>query len=433
MDETRCGMSGRTFFFLWLWAISAFAQAASEADTLRIRRFLFVGNDKTREEILRREMKLREGDRFDADQLEADRQAIQNLRLFTRVEVHPLPADDAVDVLIIVSEQWFLFPYLILTTNERSWEKLSYGAGVSHHNVAGRNIRLNGSFWLGYNPGGKLSYTNPWIRGTRNLFLQASLYSNRISNKNLDLPDFNEQHQGMTLAVGKRWGIHTYLSAEAGYRRVETPAGIPAALSKDGVDQLAHVGLKWVYDHRDLHAYPRNGWFLSMQAADYNLAQFRKYGVDLRRYHPLYGGFSLAMRAAASLSAGRLPPYERYFIGYEERIRGHFTEQQEGNQRLVGGMELRFPLLAVRYFDLSDGASPLAAYMNNLPFGLSGGIFWDTGAMWNRLEDRRSIAFQHGFGLGLHVHLPYADLVRLEYAFDQKGRPEWILDLYVWF
>jgi len=426
-------MSGKTFLFLWLWAVGSLAQSAGEADTLRIRRFLFVGNDKTREEILRREMKLREGDRFDADRLEADRQAIQNLHLFTRVEAHPLPADDAVDVLIIVSEQWFLFPYLILTTNERSWDKLSYGAGVSHHNVAGRNIRLNGSFWLGYNPGAKLSYTNPWIRGTRNLFLQASLYSNRISNKNLDLPDFYEQHQGMTLAVGKRWGIHTYLSAETGYRRVETPAGIPAALSNDGVDRLAHVGLKWVYDRRDLHADPRNGWFLSVQAADYNFAQFRKYGADLRRYQPLAGGLSLALRAAANLSAGRLPPYERYFIGYQERLRGHFTEQWEGDQRFVSGIELRFPLLPVRYFDLSDGASPLAAYMNNLPFGLSGGIFWDAGAIWNRLADSRSIAFQHGFGFGLHVHLPYVDLFRLEYAFDQKGRPEWICDLYVWF
>jgi hypothetical protein len=38
-----------------------------------------------------------------------------------------------------------------------------------------------------------------------------------------------------------------------------------------------------------------------------------------------------------------------------------------------------------------------------------------------------------GFGGGLHIHLPYIDLLRIEYAVDAHGKGQFISDLYVWF
>jgi hypothetical protein len=35
--------------------------------------------------------------------------------------------------------------------------------------------------------------------------------------------------------------------------------------------------------------------------------------------------------------------------------------------------------------------------------------------------------------LGLHFHVPYVELIRLEYAFDGRGTPEIIFDFMVWF
>ena len=423
----------------WSWILwficsaAGFSQQPSQLDTLRIRQIIFIGNDKTKELIIRREMKTVEGERFDAEQIEADRQRIQNLRLFTRVEIHPIPAEGAVDLLVILAERWYIFPYLILNVNDRSWDKLAYGVGLAHQNLAGRNIQLNGSFWLGYNPGVKMQYSNPWITGTANWFFQSSLYSNKITNKNARLPDFQELHQGISLMLGKRWGLHTYLALEAGYRRVSTPASYAASLTADGVDHLPHVGAKFVYDLRDLHEYPKKGWYLALQVMDYDRLAFQKFGLDLRRYQPLYRGLSLAGRTAVHLSTGVLPLYERYFIGYQERIRGRFNEQSEGDQRLMTSLELRWPILTVRYFDLSNPEVPFGSYMNNLPFGLSAAVFWDGGATWDRLYDSGRQKLKQGFGLGLHFHLPYVDLLRVEYAFDRQGHPQWITDLYVWF
>lgn len=33
-----------------------------------------------------------------------------------------------------------------------------------------------------------------------------------------------------------------------------------------------------------------------------------------------------------------------------------------------------------------------------------------------------------GYGLGLHIHLPYINIFRIDHAWDENGRGEWILE-----
>jgi outer membrane protein assembly factor BamA len=422
-------------FILLLFFVCGPGQAQT-ADTLRVRQIILVGNDKTREQIILREMKTKEGDLYHDELVEKDRMAIQNMQLFTRVEIHPIPVEGGVDLLVILAEQWYIFPYFIFNLNDRSWDKLSYGLGLAHKNVAGRNIHLNAAFWLGYNPGASFSYANPWISGTRNLYSQIAMQSQKVANQSAAFPDFDESQQAASALLGKRWGLHTYASVEAGYRRVATPAELHAGLSPNGVDRFGQAGLQFTYDRRDLHEYPKDGWYLSLSArASYNgqAVHFQKYGFDLRRYQPVYGAVSLAGRVAANISAGAIPVYERYFIGLQERIRGYFSEQSEGRQRIVAGLELRFPLLPIRYFDFGNSESALGSFMNNLPFGVSAALFCDTGTVWDQLSHLHRQKFKQGFGAGVHIHLPYVNVLRLEYAFDQQGHGEFITDLYVWF
>ncbi len=422
-------------FLFVLFFVGDFCPAQSP-DSLRVRQIIMVGNDKTKEQIILREMKTREGDLYNDAQVEEDRMRIQNLRLFTRVEIHPIPVEGGVDLLVILSEQWYIFPYLILNVNDRSWDKLSYGLGLAHQNVAGRNIHLNGAFWLGYNPGVKLSYANPWISGTKNLYSQINLQSQKVANQSEHLPDFDESHQAVSVLLGKRWGLHTFASVEAGYRRVATPADLHAGLSDNGTDRFASVGVQFTYDRRDLHEYPKNGWYVSLSAResfDAKEIHFQKYGFDLRRYQPIYGTLSLAGRVAGNMSRGDIPVYERYFIGLQERIRGSFSQQSEGDQRFIAGLELRFPILPIRYLDLGNAETAMGAFMNNLPFGVSAALFYDSGTVWDHITQFDRQKFIQGFGAGLHIHLPYVNLLRLEYAFDQQGHGEFITDLYVWF
>ncbi len=48
-------------------------------DSLIVRQIVFAGNNKTKDDVLAREMKTKVGDRFDEGKVEQDRKRIQNL------------------------------------------------------------------------------------------------------------------------------------------------------------------------------------------------------------------------------------------------------------------------------------------------------------------------------------------------------------------
>jgi outer membrane protein insertion porin family len=73
-----------------------------------IRRIQFVGNNKTKDEVLRREMRQMEGAWFSQSAIDRSRVRMQRLTYFETVEVEtpPVPGtDDQVDVIVTVSER----------------------------------------------------------------------------------------------------------------------------------------------------------------------------------------------------------------------------------------------------------------------------------------------------------------------------------------
>jgi len=439
MKHFKFNKSNIVVFLLISVLTNALSQQGSQAqtDSLVITDIVFIGNNKTKDKVLRRELKLKIGDRFDLQQVEEDRKRIKNLRLFTRVDVQPVQTDSGIVLLYYVAERWYIFPFPILFYSERDIKKLSYGLGLLHENVAGLNQRMAASAWFGYNPGMHIYYYNPWFGGGKHFYTKASVYVTQERNKSLNYNRFSEYHKAFTLTFGKRWGYHTYLSTILSYRQIRLPEEFKElTVSNTGTDRLPSVGFSFLYDNRDLFEYPKKGWYIEVQATrayyPHTINNFHL-GVDARYYIPIKGPVSLATRFASDLAAGDTPIYSHFYLGYKERIRGHFHKRREGTNRVLSSFELRFPILKVRYFDLGSASPFLGSYGSNLPFGISGGLFYDTGAVWNKDETLKSKDFLTGFGFGLHIHLPYIELFRIEYAFDTKLHPELVLDIGVWF
>lgn len=430
---------------LFLFSFLVMAQSASasdsvttlEEDSLFISHIIFVGNVKTKEHVLLREMKSRVGSQYLPDQVQEDGKRLQNLKLFTRVEMKPMLTEEGdVALIVIVAERWYVFPYPILFISERDWKKLSYGAGLVYENVRGMNTDLSISGWLGYNPGVNFYYYNPWFGGEKHLFTKLLIFSNRIRSKSPFYPRFHEKHQGFLWTLGKRWGYHTFFSVEMGFDRLSLPEEYHhLTLTKSGTDQLPSVGASFRYDTRDLYEYPRSGWRVNgyAQKTYYpDQIDYFRYGADIRRYISLYRDFSLALRSMIDASPNHLPTYARRYLGFEERIRGHYSDRREGDNRWIAGAELRFPIIGVRYFNLGDTDSPMGSYAMNLPFGVSGALFYDAGNVWSHSQTPFDRPLS-GFGVGLHVHLPYIELFRVDYAFNQDGKSQIILDIGVMF
>ncbi len=424
-------------FICFLGIVSILAgENDAKSDSMIIRKMIFVGNEKTKDVVLRREMKTKIGDRLDMQKLEEDRKRLLNLQLFNRVEFNPMQADDGVILLVVVAERWFVFPYPIFYFNEHEWKKVSYGAGLVHQNFRGMNVQLDGAFWLGYNPGVSFYYSNPWI-GAKNFFTKIKIFSDKVKSKSLEYDRFNEKHHGFEATLGRRWNYHTYLALVTGYQQLSVPAEFKAAtLSGSGTDRLPSLGFAFRYDTRDLYQYPKSGIRFDAYVSRTGFSKtinYLQYGIDARVYRPLLAGSSLALRSSFDLSHGLIPVYGKTFLGYGERVRGYFNTRREGDNRAILEAELRFPILPVRYFDLGDKAYLLGPYGNNLPFGVSAGFFYDAGAVWDHSRTLHKNDFLKGFGAGLHLHVPYVDVLRLEYAFDQQRDGQFIFDIGVYF
>ncbi|MDZ7319091.1 MAG: hypothetical protein ONB11_08060, partial [candidate division KSB1 bacterium] len=72
-------------------------------------------------------------------------------------------------------------------------------------------------------------------------------------------------------------------------------------------------------------------------------------------------------------------------------------------------------------------------YSSNLKFGISAGIFFDNGIVWYQQQTPSIRQVKSGFGAGLHFHLPYVEVFRVECGFNKQLKAQAIADIEVAF
>jgi outer membrane protein assembly factor BamA len=426
-------MKYRYLSFIFLFGLKGVLFAQTYIDSSLVGRPIvsieIAGNQTTKSSIILREMTHKETDSLDLDIIEMDRKRIQSLNLFNRVIIIGQPDNQGVGLLVSVTEQWYIIPYPILHINEKDWGKISYGFGIRHLNFRGRAETISFEGNLGYNPKVELEYTNPWIAGRHNLLTSINCFYKRKMSKHYEDKNVNENHIGGNWTLGKRWGHHFYTMLYLGYRKISFSTPIPGQThSPSGTDRFPILGIGLYWDYRDLSEYPHSGWRLSLYASKAGYGSlpvnYSWTGMETRKYFPIFNQATLAFRTLLHLSQGKVPLYDRIYLGYSERIRGHFFETVEGENRALAGLVFRFPLIPIRYYDLSD-----MEYLTDLKFGISMGLFADTGLVWFQNEEIKSNKLISGYGFGLHFHFPYIHVLRLDLAFDEEGNTEFIVDL----
>ncbi len=408
----------------------------SDSIRYRIDKIEILGNDKTRPEVILRELHFDEKQMVSLSELLAALKRVQSLMLFNRVKFDIIGDTEYSTLLITVYERWYIFPIPLVYRNERTWKKISYGGKLLYYNFLGRNILLNFSAAFGYNPQLRFSYFNPWFLGEAKLFTTVNMFYSRIRSLSLALNNYEDRRLGIEWTIGKRFGHYLYTGTTLSYMKLSAPPGIGLTLSSSGTDYLPSILLGIQYDNRDLKEYPHRGWWVSFFAKHVGAGgtiNYDRYGSDLRWYLPLTHHVTLAMRGSANLSRGAIPSYDRAFLGYEERVRGRYYEIFEGENFAFGGAELRFPLLKIRYLDIEPLVDQMRQYSSNLKFGMSAGLFFDNGAVWYQNQPLSIRQVKSGFGFGLHFHLPYVEVFRVECGFNKRLKAQAIADIEVAF
>lgn len=117
------------------------AQTPAAEASWTLRSIRFTGNKTTRERTLLRDLPFKVGDAVTAAQLEAGRQAIQNLNLFKKVTLEQRPdGRGGVEAVYEVKEKWYLLGYPRVDANSNG--EYAYGGQLDWNNVWGLNHTL---------------------------------------------------------------------------------------------------------------------------------------------------------------------------------------------------------------------------------------------------------------------------------------------------
>ena len=416
----------------WISAEPALAQTRPDSGIV-VTKVVIEGNETTKEHVILREMSQKVGVQVDTAALKRDEMKIYSLQLFNRVEAGYTVEDQQAIITVKVSERWYIFPVPVFGFKHRDFKKAYYGAALIHHNFRGRNEKLMAAAVFGYDGWINLMYQTPKLTENDDIFLAAGVGTSKVRNLNRAEVEYDQRVTNGYLSLGKRFGLFMMASLTLGYDRWVISDPKPGqTVSATGRDHFVTLSAGMLYDTRNIREYPTDGFLAGFSMSKYGLGEsdvdLFRYRVDLRRYIPLGDGFALGGRAFGTfLSGGVSPAYLHAYYGYDERIRGYFLDVREGDHLVSGNVELRVPILLPRYKYVS--LKYLPAEFSVWRYGLYAGFFADAGTIWYRGQQFSTLPWYSGYGAGLQFLLPYSLIVRTEYAFNQKGRGQFVLDI----
>ena len=397
------------------------------------------GNKITEDDIILRELTFNIGDTVSNKMIEYDRERIFSLGIFTRVNLYIKKVNEENILVIDVDESWYIYPIPFVELKDRDWKKFSYGLDVVIQNFRGRNELLQARGSLGYDPSVRLSYYKPEIIKGSDIYLNSLISYSNVRNKSYIAESllgrqFDQRIFQTLITIGKRFGSYHRLGVDFGYNYVASPTFIKGiSASNERIDRMPVIGASYSYDSRDLVQFPKNGIYfatsIQFKGLGLNDIKYQIANLDFREYRPIVDNLYFKWRFASRIAFGNLVPYYDFsFLGYNERIRGHFNDVQEGNNYYLGSAEFYYPLIKDINVNI-DFIPILPKSLLSYRIALYTQIFGDAGAAKLRHHKLNFNDFQSGYGLGLTLLLLPYNAARFEFALNELGRSEFIFDL----
>lgn len=385
---------------------------------VRVGRILIVGNEITRDKVIRRELRLNEGDLFDSSKLRRSRQRLGNLGFFEEIKLDTKRRleEDLVDLEVSVKEQ----PTGAFTAGAGYSSTQSFIGTVSirQNNLFGRGQRIALVAQLSrISADFTLSFTEPYFLDTPySLGLEAF-------NRRFDFDSFESRETGGGLRFSRELGEH--LRVGLGYRYEEIDITDVSEDASDRIKSLAgkstssiiNPSLAW--DSRDNVFNPSRGFYnlVSLDFAGGPLGaenQFYKAIGETNWYHPLVGDLVLSLRARLGYADGYgdkdLPLLERFFVGTQAAtIRGYRLRDvgpKDVNGDPIGGNSLLLLSGQVR-FPVTQGLSLVG--------------FIDAGNLYDK-GDFDPTRLRTGVGAGIRFVTPLGPLA-LDWGFKLDRKP----------
>ena len=332
-----------------------------------VRRINVSGNSKTRDEVVRREMRQLEGAFYDASKIQLSRRRIDRTGYFSEVtaETQPVEASpDQVDVTYTVRER--PTGALLLGVGFSSVERFAVSTSIRQANAFGTGKFISANINSGrVNTVYALSYNDPYytVDGVSQGF---DVYKRETDASSLSVGPYTTDALGGGVKFG--YPVSETSSVDVGLNlesvQLTTFANSPQRyidFTNEFGNQYRYGALTagWQHDTRDSVIVTTAGTFtrLGAELAGGDL-QYYRLGFQHQRFYPLTRIYTLMIRGDIGYAAGindrPVPFFKAYFAGGPDSVRGYRAfslgprditgNALGGNTKLTGAAELLFPM-----------------------------------------------------------------------------------------
>ena len=396
-----------------------------------VRRINVQGNSRTRDEVVRRELRQLEAGWYSVDKINRSKERLERTGYFEdiTVETPAVPGtNDQVDLNVTVKER--NTGSLQFGVGYSSADKLTVSASVSQANIFGSGNQLsfrinNGSISKVY----EVSYLNPYwtVDGISRGF---DLYVRDLNTASLSTGEY----QSTATGGGVRFGVPVteYDAINFGFGYERNDLKLDSFSPQRYLDYVNTFGSRsntvrgtfgFGRDTRDSIYFPSRGYLLEAGAevglpgGDVKFWRLQTRGQWLQ---PIWGPIVLSVNGEFGMADGYggkpLPFFKNFYAGGVDSIRGF--EQSSlgprdtngdfvgGNRRVVGNVELLFPMPGVK----TDKSVRLS-------------VFADIGNVFGAFEEMKFGDLRSSVGIGVSWFSPVGPL-KFSLAKPLKQKPE---------
>lgn len=336
-----------------------------------VRRIDIRGNNRTKDEVYRRELRQLESSWFSKEQVERSKVRLERLPYVEEASIEAEPVagtEDQID--------------LIVTVKERSSNQFRVGAGYSQSQGVLFNVNLNQDNFMGtgkqldvnvdnskVNKNYNVNYTNPYYTPD-GISRGFGVYYNKYDAEAEEISSYASNRYGGNVNYTIPLSEHDSVHVGAGVERREivlgnNPAGEITTFVTDNGNKFNQVpvSVSYVHDTRNRSIFPDKGQRhrVSLQAAAPGSdLQYQKLSYEGATYHAVTDNVTFVAKgrvgvANASGKTTEVPFFDRYYAGGIGSVRGYdqsslaprsstHSDQILGGDTMVSATaELQFP------------------------------------------------------------------------------------------
>ncbi|OPL15744.1 MAG: hypothetical protein AVO39_07235 [delta proteobacterium MLS_D] len=374
------------------------------------------GNTRTRDKVIRRQLRIVEGELYNRDKLTNSYESLEGLEYFEEVNFQTEQGSDEslMDVDVHVSEK--ATGLFSVGAGYSAQEKALFMAQIAERNLFGRGQTVSVSAHVGSSTTNyELAFVEPWL-------FDIPLWSKAEAwNMEIDRDFYDVKTKGVAGTLGYR--LFEYVDGYVRYRYAEndvtniSPFASWYTRQQEGSTSSSGVRLTLLRDTKRPFMFPssgsRNSVYLEYTGGIFQGdTSFIRYGAETRWYFPLPLDNVFSVKAEVGAISGQndkeVPIYERFYMGGINSLRGlrDVGPRHPVSGEVIGGKTMML-YTAEWLFPLLKDA------------GVRGVVFYDTGNAWEsglHLDDMRQTA-----GAGIRWNSPIGPF-RLEwgYVLDRK-------------